>query len=712
MQIGKQQTAFSIAPVALARMKPEARTLISIRAGVAALLLAACAAAPAQSIRRAPAFSDADLVAPPATGWPTNGGDWYNRRYSPLNAIDRTNVADLKGVWRTHLNGSGLGPQYSGEAQPIVYRGVAYVVTGANDVFALSIDTGAILWEYRAHVDPTNNAVCCGWTSRGVGLGEGKIFVGQLDGKLVALDQRTGAVVWSVQAERWQEGFSITSAPLYYDGLVITGFAGGERGIRGRVKAYAAKDGALRWTFYTIPGPGEVGHDTWPQDNDLWMDGGAPVWHTPAVDPELGLVYFGTGNPGPDYNGFVRGGDNWFSASIVAVEAATGRYRWHFQQVHHDIWDYDAASPPALFDLTIDGRPRKGIAQASKTGWVYVLDRITGEPLIGIDEQPVPQEPRQATAATQPYPRGDAFVPQHIPLAPEGMTLVNEGRIFTPFWTTPTLVKPGPPGGANWPPSSYDVETGTLYVCATDRIWSYFAQEIEAVRPPEGAGYIAGGIGGFYGDSLGVLAALDLRTNELVWQQQWAEPCYSGSVVTKGGLLFVGRSDGRLTALDASNGTKLWEFQTGAGMNAPVSVFEHDGRELVLAYAAGNLYAGSARGDSVWLFSLDGDLEPAHAVSQVPAAPATGGAGNADAGKSVFDAACQFCHGAEGEGGHGGGPSLAAARDLDTVLQIVSEGRNDMPAFGTGVLTNAQIRSVAAYVTQRLARNAAADRAQ
>jgi alcohol dehydrogenase (cytochrome c) len=243
-------------------------------------------------------------------------------------------------------------------------------------------------------------------------------------------------------------------------------------------------------------------------------------------------------------------------------------------------------------------------------------------------------------------------------------------------------------------------------------MWSYFAQEIDAVRPPEGAGYIAGGIGGFFGDSLGVLAALDMRSNELVWQEQWAEPCYSGSAVTKGGLLFVGRSDGRLTALDKLNGRKLWEFQTGAGMNAPVSVFEHDGRELVLAYSAGNLYAGSARGDSVWLFSLDGTLEPATVASPVPTTSATGGAGNTDAGKSVFDAACQFCHGAEGEGGHGGGPSLAAARDPDTVRQIVSEGRNDMPAFGTGVLTHEQIRNVAAYVTQRLARRAAADRAQ
>ena len=676
------------------------------RAALLALAAVSIAgAAEAQTIRRAPAFATDDLVAPPADGWPTNGGDWGNRRYSPLTEIDRNNVANLKGVWRARLRGSGVGPQFSGEAQPIVYRGTMYVVTGANDVFALDVDDGEILWEYRANLDPANNAVCCGWTSRGVGLGDGKVFVGQLDGKLVALDQRTGAVVWSTQAESWQEGYTITTAPLYYDGLVVTGFAGGERGIRGRVKAFNAGDGSLAWTFYTVPGPGEFGHDTWPQDNEIWMDGGAPVWNTPAVDPELGLLYFSTGNPGPDHNGSVRKGDNLFSTSIVAVDAKTGEYRWHFQQVHHDLWDYDAASPVTLFDLEIDAVLRKGIAEASKTGWVYILDRATGEPLIGIDERPVPQEPRQATAATQPYPRGDAFVPQYIPIAPEGTTLVNQGRIFTPFWTAPTLVKPGNPGGANWPPSSYDVESGYLFVCAADRIWQYAAQEITDERPREGATYTANGPLGFHLRTFGTLSALDMRTNKLVWQQHWGESCYSGSVATAGGLVFVGRNDGRLTALDSSNGAKLWEFQTGAGMNAPATVFEHRGQQYVAAYSAGNLFAGSARGDSVWLFSLDGTLDPVPpGGAQLTSVPAdAGGQANADEGKAVYDRACKFCHGEQGEGGHGGGPSLQALRDSAVVVQVASGGRNAMPAFG-GTLTNEQMRDVAAYVSERLAK--------
>ncbi len=564
-------------------------------------------------------FSGEQLTEPPTTGWPTAGGNLYNQRYSPLAEISRDNVQSLKGVWRTHLNGSGMGDKYSGEAQPIVHDGVVYIVTGADDVFAISVETGETLWVYEANLDQNIDTVCCGWTSRGVGLSSDKVFVGQLDTQLVALDQGTGEIIWATQTEDWEAGFTITSAPLYYDGLVITGFAGAEYGTQGRVKAYDADDGSLVWTFYTIPNPGEVGHDTWPQDSDIYKYGGASVWQTPAVDPELGLVYFSTGNPGPDFNGSVREGDNLFSISMVAVDAHTGEYRWHFQQVHHDIWDYDASSPVVLFDIEIDGELRKAIAEPSKTGWVYILDRVNGEPLIGIEERPVLQEPRHLTSATQPYPVGDAFVPQSVDIQPSGFPpLVNEGRIFTPFWTEGTVAAPGSLGGANWPPSSYDPTTGILYVCATERTGFFRGGDIDNELPDMPGERYIGGIFGNVPIQAGILAAMDMRTNTIVWRQRFQELCYSGSLVTAGGLLFVGRGDGRLTALDSSDGTQLWEFQTGAGMNAPISAFEHNGEQYLVAYSAGNRFAGTPHGDSVWLFSLNGTLSEASPAGSEP----------------------------------------------------------------------------------------------
>jgi quinohemoprotein ethanol dehydrogenase len=668
-------------------------------------------------------FSAASLVAPPVSGWPTNGGNLYNQRYSPLATINRGNVAQLKGVWRTRLRGSGTSPQYSGFAQPLVSDGVAYVSTGANDVFALSIDTGDILWQYSAALDAANTSVCCGWNNKGVAISEDRVFIGQLDGKLVALDRASGTVAWSIQAERWQDNFSITSAPVYFNGMVITGFAGADRGTRGRVKAYDARDGRLIWTFYTIPGPGEPGHETWPNDSDAWKYGGASVWQTPAIDPELGLVYFSTGNAGPDYNGAPRAGDNLYTASIVAVELATGKYRWHFQQVHHDIWDYDASNPVVLMDVSVGGEIRKAIAEVGKTGWAYILDRTTGAPLIGIDERPVPQERRQATAATQPFPRGDAVVPQMIQIAPEGLALVNDGRIFTPFvGPDPTIVKPGIWGGANWPPSAYDPVQQRLFVCASSVVNGYTGGGDPRVVPPGTTQdlYNGGAIMFTRLARSGIIAAIDVTTNTLAWRYRWTDQCYSGTLATRGGLLFVGRADGRLTALDSSTGTQLWEFQTGAGMHAPVSTFERNGKQYVIAYSAGSALLGSARGDSVWLFGLEGTLPPAPAGTAVPrstAAPvpatpspaarldtAAGSvaAANIERGKQIYEQACLLCHGADGKGGHGVGAPLTSLRDISAAVQTVTSGRNAMPSFVTS-LTADQIRDVSAYIVRTFA---------
>jgi alcohol dehydrogenase (cytochrome c) len=676
----------------------------TLAAAVAALLVTS---GHAQSKRASEHdFSSVALTAAPTKSWPTNGGNLYNQRFSPLTAINRANVAQLKGVWRARLRGSGAAPQYSGFAQPIVSDGVAYVSTGANDVFALSIETGEILWQYAASLDASITSVCCGWNNKGVAISDDKVFIGQLDGKLVALDRTTGKVAWSIQAERWQDAFSITAAPLYINGMVVIGFAGGDRGTRSRVKAYDAKDGRLIWTFYTIPGPGEPGHETWPKDNDAWKYGGAAIWQTPAVDVELGLLYFSTGNAAPDYNGAFRAGDNLYAASMLAIELATGKYRWHFQQVHHDIWDYDAVNPVILMDVNVGGRTRKAIAEVGKTGWAYILDRQTGKPLIGIDEKPVPQEPRQATAATQPFPRGDAVVPQAISIPPEGAALVNDGRIFTPFaGRDATIMAPGIWGGASWPPSAYDPVQQRMFVCASSVINGYTGGvDAKFEAPRTGASYLGGATTFTRVARTGIIAALDVTTNKLAWRYQWPEQCYSGALATAGGLLFVGRNDGRLTALDSATGKQLWEFQTGAGMHAPVSTFERNGKQYVIAFSAGSALLGSARGDSVWLFGLDGTLPPAQQgtpVSRQVVAAAPTGAPNLVAGKQVYDQACVVCHEADGKGGHGAAASLEALKDLAATMQTVAAGRNSMPAFSAN-FTPEQIRDVSAYVIEAL----------
>jgi quinohemoprotein ethanol dehydrogenase len=667
-------------------------------------VLATAMAQPATPL--APAFTSAELMHSPTDAWITNGGNLYNQRYSPLEKINRDSVGTLKANWRTHLNGSGLGANYSGQGQTLFHEGVLYVTTGASDVFALDVATGAIVWRYEAHLDPSRVKVCCGWMNRGVALGEGLVYVGQLDAKLVALDQRTGKVRWSIQAEDPLKGYSIVSAPLYYQGMLITGFGGGDMGIRGRIKAYDAKNGKLLWTFYTIPGPGERGHDTWPADSEVWKFGGASIWQTPSVDPELGLLYFSTGNAAPDYNGSIRKGDNLFTASILALDVKTGRYRWHFQQVHHDIWDYDSPNPTILFDAPIQGRLRKGIAQASKTGWIYVLDRETGKPLLPIEERPVPQDPRQHTAATQPHVIGDSVVPQKIDIAPEGFKLINQGRIFTPFWDEVVIYKPQM--GVNHPPSSYDPKTHRMFVCGIDHVATSISDRKEFTLPKYDSMWFGGSYRSTGVPPLGTFTAMDLTTNRIVWQQQWpASACWSGSLATGGGLVFVGRSDGRLTALNSDDGRRLWQFQTDAGVHAPPTTFEWHNQQYVAVLSAGSLFGGSRNGDSVWLFSLSGQLESLPPPSATP--PAIGvafvlpeGVPDTIKGKKLFIQFCVACHGETGTGGHGGGPSLVnAAKDLQTLAATADQGRKAMPSFH-GALTPEQLRDIAGHIAYDL----------
>ncbi|MDP3737660.1 MAG: PQQ-binding-like beta-propeller repeat protein [Hyphomonadaceae bacterium] len=678
----------------------------------AALCLSGCDASDRFA---SPAFNARQLAEAPRKGWITNGGNILNHRYSPLDTIDRENVAKLKGVWRASLGGSGMGPGFSAEAQPLIHEGVIYVVTGENDAFAIDVETGNTLWKYDAGIDLKKTVnVCCGWLSRGLGMGEGKIFVGQLDAKLVALDQRTGEIIWSVQAADPSVGYSITSAPLYYEGLVIVGFAGGEYGIRGRISAYDAKTGEEIWNFWTIPRPGEFGHDTWPQDNDAWKYGGAPVWQTPAVDPELGLIYFSTGNPGPDLNGAIRAGDNLFSVAVVALDVKTGKYRWHFQEVHHDIWDYDSPNPVILFDAAVDGKPRKGIANASKSGYLYILDRVTGEPLIGIPETPVPQEPTQATAATQPIPVGDDLVAHRILKAPEGWELVNEGKTFAPFKSDKATLY-APSAGVNWPPSSYDPKSNLMFICTNSGIGGAFGGDADGmIGPPPGQQYMQGGFSGARGAG-GVVepqgpsfAAVNLTTNRIAWRQM-GRVCAGGSITTAGGLIFVGRADGVMTALDSSDGKLLWEFQTDGGIHGTPTTFEYKGKQYVVVIAGGHIFSTLKSNDGVWLFALDGAMQPLPAdvtkaigprgvavFAPPPAVPSTRKA-DVKHGEEIYRTVCMACHGENGEGGHENGPPLPKTLTIDSIMYTADAGRNDMPSF-RGTYNAGDFHDVASYI--------------
>jgi quinohemoprotein ethanol dehydrogenase len=593
---------------------------LALRLPVLVLLLALLGPAPSAA-QPAP-----NLREPASKDWLTIGGDWGATRYSTLNQINASNVKDLKGAWVTHL-GSGLGSKYSLEATPLVQNGIMYLATGNDDLYVLDATTGQEIWEYHSGIDQNISTVCCGWDNRGVALGQGAVYMGQLDGTFVALDQRSGEVLWKTQIEDWHNGYTITAAPLYYDGIIYTGISGGERGIRGRLTALDAHNGQMLWQFYTIPGPNDLGGDSWPSPNDpdpdkatVAMHGGAGIWNAPTVDPDLGMIYFSTGNAGPDYDGSIRPGDNLFAVSIIALDAKSGQYKWHFQEVHHDIWDYDSPSPTILFDVNKDGQPRKAIAQAGKTGWVYLLDRTNGKPLVGIDERPVPQEAGQATAATQPYPVGDALVPQCAEPVPNFLSAC----IFEPFTNIPKVFQPGPNGGVNWANMSFDPQTGWLYATAGVRPSAFMQRKYTLVN---GLWQSAPGGGTPLGAKYsGTYTALDPTTNKIVWQKKTTYSLHqgSGTLSTAGGLLFHGEPDGNFQALDPRTGDMLWQWQTGAGADAPAITYEVNGKQYV-AIAAGGVATQtvSANGDLLWAFSLDGAPNGRLQPFSAPTPPAT-----------------------------------------------------------------------------------------
>ena len=549
----------------------------------------------------------APVADPAGAEWTIYGGNLYNQRFSGLDQINTTNVAQLKGAWTYQTGAQSAGTSF--ESSPIVVGGVMYLTGPQSQVYALDARTGQELWKYIPTIDQLEALpLCCGQVNRGVAVGAGKVFVGQVDAKLTALDQATGQVAWSVQVGDPRAGYSETMAPIFHDGLVYIGISGAEYEIRGYVTAYNADTGDQVWRFYTIPGPGEFGHETWPQDNDWWMYGGGSVWQVPAIDPELGMMYIVVGNPSPDLDGTNRAGDNLFTESVVALDLKTGEYKWHFQEVHHDIWDYDTVSPNILFDVEMNGQTVKGLGQAGKTGWVYLLNRETGQPLIGVEEKPVPQMAEQHTAATQPFPIGDAFVPLECP---EQVANYPMGGIFTPFGADPVLICPGANGGSEWSPASYSPQTELMYVCGIHQpqIWTFKPDQLEPGTLRLGSAFITPP----GGKTSGTFTAIDVKTNKIAWQAEWANMCIGGSLATAGGLVFAGEADGNFDAYDAQTGDLLWQFQTGAGVNAPAVTYELDGTQYVAVASGGNFQLNFPRGDTLWVFALNGTMGPVEA---------------------------------------------------------------------------------------------------
>jgi quinohemoprotein ethanol dehydrogenase len=594
-----------------------------VAAILAAVMVASVVGGPATSSNArstADPMIDSELQQPVAANWAGVGGNLTNQRYSTLDQIATWNVANLKPVFKTSLVSGPAATKYWGkynqEGTPLVQDGVLYIPTGNDDVFAINAVTGAKIWTYHSNIDQKNNTVCCQWDNRGVALGQGLVYDSLLDGGMVALSQKTGKVVWKTRLVKWQDGYGITAAPLYFNGTLYIGTTGGEYGARGRLYALNATTGKEEWRFYTTAAPGTTGGTTWA--NDSYKTGGAPVWNTPAIDPQLGLIYFSTGNAGSDFYGGARKGANLFTSSILALHM-NGKLAWYFQEVHHDIWDFDAPSPVVLFNTVIKGQARQAIAQVGKTGFVYELDRATGKPLIGIVEKAVPQYAPQATYPTQPYPVGDAVSVQ----CAQKIKGFRSACIFDPVTNIDQVFEPIYNGGVDESPMAYSPGTGYLYTGADNEPGdvTYSKQAFKKGQFYAGFGSTNTMVGAV---NSGTFTAIDARTNKIAWQIPLRDENGSGSgaMATAGGLVFNAQIDGALKAYDAKTGKVLWQWQTGLPNNAPMMTYDVNGVQYIAIDAGGHGYLNGAQAaaDTLWVFSLKG---PANGVAiPQPAGPA------------------------------------------------------------------------------------------
>ena len=573
-----------------------------------------------------PAVAAAVLLGPPgaaqpqpesthgAADWPYIGGDWANSRYSTLDAVDTRTVSELGAAWSFPFEGGA-----STRATPAAADGVLYVGSGTR-LYAIDGATGETIWSVRpdedapaaldtAGIGDILNAGRAIPSPPGVALGDGKVFLGLMDGRVAAVSQETGEFVWTTQIgyDPPKKGQAVSGAPLYVDGRIYVGLANGDWAFRGKVVALDASDGRLLWEFYTIPGPGEPGHETWPQEGEwghVWEQGGAGVWHVGNADPELGLVYFVTGNAVPMFGGEARSGDNLYTAAILALDMDTGALRWHYQVVRHDLWDADIAIAPLLYEAVVNGQRRPALAALRADGFLFLLDRETGEPVHPVEERPVPQDPFNLTAPTQPFPVGaDSLVGDcsrwRDQVAPP--FILSCSAFTPPYFGRDNVVAPGAPiPMVRVTPIAYSPDTRYLYAQGT--------AHVGRARRVSGDPWFRGGARSYTNlpASVGIFGAIDTRTNTLAWTHEVDSRLLgtSGPLATAGGLVFRGAADGTFQAYDARSGAALWRFQTGVPR----------ARGPAMTYVAGGeQYVALAMGPELWAFKLGGTLPEADA---------------------------------------------------------------------------------------------------
>jgi len=510
-----------------------------------------------------------------------SNGSYAQTRYYPAKQINASNVGNLHPAFTFQTE-----VLESMETAPIVVDGVMYLTTSFNHVYAIDAVTGKQLWHYKHKMGPVTT-YCCGPNNRGVAIMGDRVFMGTLDAKLVALDAKTGKPIWDTQIADPELGYSETMAPVAVNGRILIGTNGGEYGIRGFVKSFDAKDGKLQWTFYTIP---ETGHEgVWAQNDatnrnmlrdipaekaQLAKQGGGfyktlggGVWMAPAVDLETNTAIFVVGNPSPDLYGAERPGDNLYTDSIVAIDLNTGKYKWHYQYVSHDVWDLDAVSPVILTEAKgKDGAMIKVAIHAGKTGHVYVHDRNTGA-LIRFSEAMVPQDG---------------------------------------LWTLPTKdgakMMLGANGGVEWSPMAFNPETRLTYAANLLQPMTY---HVEASKYPGGKLWLGGAFKTIPSEKqTGRLSAVNIDTGKVAWKFDTDEPLIGGVLSTAGNLVFNGEANGLFRAFDATSGKKLWEYQTGAGVNAPAVSYSVNGKQYVAVASGGNNQIDAKRGNSVVVFTL------------------------------------------------------------------------------------------------------------